>query len=258
MGNTTKVAVVTGVTKGIGMAIASIFAQKGFNIVGIARNQKDLDEVLGKLQQSFGVACLGLTVDVSRGQEVDQILPKTLEKFNRVDVLVNNAAVGKFDYLINSSEEDWDNMIDINLKGVYLCSKAILGQMIKQRRGVIINISSVCGLGGVSRYGIYCASKFGVIGLTETLAKELKEHDITVSAVCPSIVDTGFASGANQNYTDSNNMLKPETVAQLVFDLTKAGTNSQICEIHLGSITPLQRLLRIDKRPVVIKRVKYL
>jgi len=258
MGGDSRVAIITGITKGIGRAIAFIFAREGMNVVGIARNQKELDEVLGQLQQSFGVRCLGLAVDVSRGGEVNQILPKTLEKFNRVDILVNNAAVGKLDYIIDSSEEDWDMMIDINLKGVYLCSKAVIGQMLKQKSGMIINISSVCGLGGVSRYGIYCASKFGVIGLTETLAKELKEHNIIVSAVCPSIVDTGFASGANKIYADSDNMLEPEIVAQLVLDLTKPGNASQICEIYLGSKNLLQRMLKIKKRPLVIKRVKYL
>lgn len=253
-----KVAVITGITGGIGKAIALTFAREGMNLVGISRSREEVIKVLEKIRQNYQIDYLALTIDVSRNEEVDNILPKTIEKFNRVDILVNNAAIGKFDYIIDSNLDDWQKIIDTNLKGVYLCSKVVLPQMIKQKSGKIVNISSICGLRGSSKWGIYCASKFGVLGLTEVLAKEVKPHNIVVSAVCPGIVDTGFANNINYTLTDKTNMLKPEAIAELVLKLIKPGSGSQVCEIILKPRDIIQRLLKIKKRKAVIKRIKYL
>ncbi|MCQ9205351.1 MAG: SDR family oxidoreductase [Omnitrophica bacterium] len=258
MRSASKVAIITGITKGIGKVIALSFAKEGMNLVGIARNKDDVDRVLDEIRQEFKIDTLGLGVDVSKSQEVDNILPKTLERFNSIDILVNNAAVGKLDYIIDSKLEDWQNIIDVNLKGVYLCSKTVLGQMIKQKGGRIINIASICGLKGVPRYGIYCVSKFGVVGFTEVMAQEAKEHNVIVSAVCPGIVDTGFADNSNYALTSPGNMLKPEAVAKLVLHLTKSSQASQICEIYLKPKNRIERLLKIKQRKTVIKRIKYL
>ena len=180
MKNIQRIAIITGITKGIGEAIAESLAARRINLVGVSRNEKNITELFERLCSKHKIDCLAVQTDVSQNDQVNTLIMRTLKRFGRIDILVNNAAVGAFDSIVDSKLDDWQKMIDINLKSVYLCSKAVLPQMMRQKNGIIINISSVCGLRGYSKCGTYCASKFGVNGLTEVLALEAKPSDIKV------------------------------------------------------------------------------
>jgi 3-oxoacyl-[acyl-carrier protein] reductase len=259
-----RVAIITGVTKGIGKSIALSFAREGINLVGVSRNKEKIIEALEEIQLKHKVDCLAVQADVSQQEDVNNMLPQVLEKFDRIDVLVNCAGVGVFDYIIDSKLEDWERIIDVNLKAVYLCSKAILPKMMRQKSGSIINIASVSGLRGYARGGAYSASKFGVVGFTEVLAQEAKPHNIKVFAVCPGIVDTTFANSINPTLTDKSNMLNPHDVANLTSRLIKSRAKSQICEIGLKPINIFSRLLnkfvriKPKRRDIFIETIKYL
>lgn len=258
MGKNCMVAVITGVTGGIGKAIAESFAQKGTRIAGVARNKQRVNEVLRHMHQIYGAEFLAIEADVSRIEDVENMVSVVMEKFKRIDVLINNAGVGIFDSIINVEPKDWEYIMDVNLKGVYLCARAVLNYMMKQKSGMIINISSVCGLRGYAQCGAYCASKFGVVGFTEALAHEVSPYNIAAFAVCPDIVDTSFANNRNAALTDKMNMLTPQEVAKVVVDLVKSGAKSQICEITLHPLTFLWRMIGVQKRKVSVKRIKFL
>jgi len=264
MPNNHIVAVITGVTRGIGKAIAFSFARDGINLAGTSRNKEKTAESLEEIQSKYKVDCLAVQTDVSENEDVNNMINEVLERFNRIDILVNCAGVGAFDYIIDSKLEDWERMININLKGVYLCSKAVLPQMMRQKRGTIINIASVSGLRGYPKGGAYSASKFGVVGFTEVLSKEAKPYSIRVFAVCPDIVDTTFANNINPTLTDKSNMLNPHDVAERILRLINSGASSQICEISLKPLNffnrVFDRIFRVKpkKRDVIVKTIKFL
>ncbi len=255
-----RVAIITGITKGIGKAIAESLAARGIYLVGVSRNEKDIAELFDRLCSKHKIDCLAVQTDVSQNELVNTLITRTLERFGRIDILVNNAAVGTFGSIIDSKLDDWQKMIDINLKSVYLCSKAVLPQMMRQKNGSIINISSVCGLRGYSKCGAYCASKFGVNGLSEVLALEAKPSNIRVFAVCPDVVDTTFANNTNASLTNKSNMLRPEDIGDRVGLLIDSGAKSQVCEIRLKPSNFFHRHLRREnkKRKVEKRTIKYL
>lgn len=264
MPNNHRVAIITGVTKGIGKSIALSFAREGINLVGVSRNKEKIIEALEEIQLKHKVVCLAVQADVSQQEDVNNMLTQVLEKFNRIDVLVNCAGVGVFDYIIDSKLADWERIIDVNLKGVYLCTKAVLSQMMRQKSGTIINIASVSGLRGYSKCGTYSASKFGVVGFTEVLSQEAKPDNIKVFAVCPDIVDTTFANNINATLTDKSNMLDPHDVAERTLRIIKSGARSRICEISLKPLNFFNRLfnrifrMKPKRRDVIVKTIKYL
>ena len=260
MKNIQRVAIITGITKGIGRAIAESLAARGIYLVGVSRNEKNITELCERLSSKHKIDCLAVPTDVSQYADVNTLITRTLERFGRIDILVNNAAVGAFGSIVDSKLDDWQKMIDINLKSVYLCSKAVLPQMMRQKNGTIINISSVCGLRGYAKCGAYCASKFGVNGLTEVLALEAKPSNIQVFAVCPDVVDTTFANNINVSLTNKSNMLKPEDIADRIGLFTDSGARSQVCEIRLKSLNFFQRHFRNEnkRRKVKMRTIKYL
>ncbi len=255
-----RVAIITGITKGIGKAIAESLAARGIYLVGVSRNEKNITELFERLCSKHKIGCLAVQTDVSQNSHVNTLITRTMERFGRIDILINNAAVGAFGSIVDSKLDDWQKMIDINLKGVYLCSKAVLPQMIRQKNGTIINISSVCGLRGYARCGAYCASKFGVNGLTEVLALEAEPSHIKVFAVCPDVVDTTFGNNINATLTDKSNMLKPEDIADCVGQLIDSDTQSQVCEIRLKPLNFIHRHLQKKNktRKVEMRTIKYL
>jgi 3-oxoacyl-[acyl-carrier protein] reductase len=202
-----KVALITGAASGIGLGIAKKFAKEGADII-IAdiffRSLDKIEEIKTELESeinSFGRNALILKIDVTKSDQVQEMVNGSIEKFNRIDVLVNNAGImppTSLKMIINMEENEWKRIIDVNLNGVFLCSKFVAKQMIKQKdrsnpnkiRGKIINISSVEGRQGTALLGAYCASKFGIIAITQTLAKELAKKKILVNAICPGGVKT--------------------------------------------------------------------
>lgn len=217
-----KVAIVTGSARGIGKAIALSLAKERMNVVVNSRTQEEIDECVNILN-SEGNKSIGVLADISKEEGVEKMVKTTLDNFGRIDVLVNNAGIATVKPLVETSEEEIHSIIDINLKGAFLCTKAVLPTMMKQRSGVIVNISSGAGKAGFSDLSVYCASKFGMIGLTESLAEEVDEYGIRVIAVCPGAVATRMQEGFDADYYQKNKdmMLQPEDVAERVLHAVK-------------------------------------
>ncbi|MEO1400511.1 MAG: 3-oxoacyl-[acyl-carrier-protein] reductase [Cyanobacteria bacterium J06635_1] len=185
-----KVAIVTGASRGIGRATALALATEGASVVvNYARSSAAADEVVAQIAENGGSA-IAVQADVSKADNVDGLIKATMDKFGRVDVLVNNAGITRDTLLLRMKPEDWQAVIDLNLTGVFLCTRAVSKIMLKQRSGRIINISSVAGLMGNPGQANYSAAKAGVIGFTKTVAKELASRSVTVNAVAPGFIAT--------------------------------------------------------------------
>ncbi len=184
-----KVAFITGGGKGIGRAIALLFAQEGADIVIGDVNKEDADKTCLDIE-ALGRKSLALPLDVANYAKVEEAVNKILDKFGKVDILVNNAGITKDNLLLRMSEAEWDAVLNVNLKGSFNCIKAVSRAMIKQRSGKIINIASIIGIIGNSGQANYSASKAGIIALTKTAAKELASRNINVNAVAPGFIQT--------------------------------------------------------------------
>lgn len=194
-----KVALVTGASRGIGRAIALDLAKNGASIaVNYAGNEVKANEVVDEIKASGGQA-IAIKADVSNGDEVQQMIKEVIKEFGQLDILVNNAGITRDNLLMRMKDSEWDEVIDTNLKGVFLCTKAVTRQMMKQRNGRIINITSVVGVSGNPGQANYVAAKAGVIGLTKTTAKELASRNITVNAVAPGFITTDMTDELNDD-----------------------------------------------------------
>jgi len=186
-----KVALVTGAGRGIGAAIVFALAQEGADIVACDVNLEVLGQVAKKVEE-LGRKILILKADVSKVSEVEEMVKKALDKFNKIDILVNNAGITRDNLILRMSEEEWDQVLDINLKGAFNCLRAVTRPMMKARGGRIINVASVVGLMGNAGQANYAASKAGIIGLTKSAAKELAARGINVNAVAPGFIKTAM------------------------------------------------------------------
>ena len=184
-----KTAIITGASKGIGKAIALHLASCGANISLVARNQLELDKVKNKILDSGGQAET-LVGDVSNLDSFNEIVSLTMEKWNDIHILINNAGITKDNIIMRMTEEEWQTVIDVNLKGCFNGIKAVSKQMMKKKYGKIINITSVIGLIGNSGQGNYSSAKAGILGLTKSIAKELGSRNITINAVAPGYIET--------------------------------------------------------------------
>jgi meso-butanediol dehydrogenase / (S,S)-butanediol dehydrogenase / diacetyl reductase len=186
-----KIAIVTGSGKGIGRAIAHRLADEAATVVVSDLIEKDAQSVVAEIKAKGGNG-LALQMDATKEADVNNMIEKTIEIYGKIDILVNNVGGGAGGpaVIIKTATENWDRTIEITLKSAFLCSRAVAQEMIKRKQGRIINISSISGKLGESLIGPYCAAKFGVLGLTQTMAKELGRYSITVNAVCPGYVFT--------------------------------------------------------------------
>jgi len=184
-----KVAIVTGGGSGIGEAIAAAFVQEGAAVAIAGRDLERAERVAAGLRGAGGQA-RGLRADVRRAADAESLARATLEAFDRIDILVNNAGIFLQSDLLETTEEVWDAIHDTNLKGLFFCTKAVVGPMLRQGKGRIINIASQAAAVGFPKSAVYCASKAGVVGLTKALAVELGPRGITVNAIGPSNVET--------------------------------------------------------------------
>ncbi|WP_251860606.1 3-oxoacyl-[acyl-carrier-protein] reductase [Clostridium sp. Marseille-Q2269] len=218
-----KTAIVTGASRGIGRAIAKKLASMGANLVLNYRKSADEIDTLIEEIKEYEVQTLVVQGDVSSFEDCKKIADEAKEKFGSIDVLINNAGITKDALILRMTEEDFDKVISVNLKGVYNCSKHIAPIMLKQRSGKIINISSVVGVAGNAGQCNYAAAKAGVIGITKTLAKELGSRGITVNAVAPGYIKTDMTDALSEKVKKSiedvlplKTLGTPEDVAEAV------------------------------------------
>ncbi len=187
-----QVAIITGCAQGIGKSVAETFAKEGANIVVSDINAELAQKTADELKSSFGVETLAVAGNVSKLDECESLAAKAIEKFGKIDILINNAGITKDNLVLRMSEMEWDAVIAVNLKGVFNCTKAVTRQMFKQRSGRIINIASVVGLMGNAGQANYSASKGGVIALTKTCAREFSSRNVLVNAIAPGFIRTAM------------------------------------------------------------------
>ncbi len=187
------VAIVTGAGRGIGRGVAKALAREGVHVVvsDLPSLQADMEET-AKLVEAEGVQSLLVNCDVTDWSQISALVQAAIDRFGRIDILVNNAGVISVAPVVMMTEEQWDRVLDVNLKGTFLCAKAVAPHMMERGVGRIINMSSQAGKSGQAAISHYCASKFGIIGFTQALARELGPSNITVNAVCPGEVDTAM------------------------------------------------------------------
>jgi 3-oxoacyl-[acyl-carrier protein] reductase len=195
---TDKVALVTGASRGLGRAIALALAQEGASIAAVARTEDALKDTLEALR-ALGVAAEPYALDVSDEAAVDAAVEKIVARFGRVDILVNNAGVTRDGLLMRMKADDWDTVINTNLKGAFHLTKPVARLMVKQRSGRIVNISSVIGLMGNAGQANYAASKAGLIGFSKSVAREFASRNITCNVVCPGFIETDMTKGLSED-----------------------------------------------------------
>ncbi|HEU5461458.1 MAG TPA: SDR family oxidoreductase [Nitrososphaeraceae archaeon] len=222
---TVRTALVTGSTRGIGKETALLLLQKEFNVIISSRSQQSVDSVIQEIHDKFPSRkqnILGLKCDVSQQSDVKSLVDVSVKRFEKIDILVNNAGIVYYKNIMNTTEEEWNKTIDTNLKGVFLFIKEVLPYMLENKScSIIINVSSGAGKSGFPNLSAYCASKFGVIGLTESIAKEVADNNVKVMSICPGGVDTKMIEDIVGNgYNLSNkNLMKPEQVANKIYDM---------------------------------------
>ncbi|HLR70557.1 MAG TPA: 3-ketoacyl-ACP reductase [Pseudogracilibacillus sp.] len=210
-----KKAIITGAGKGIGRATAKALAKEGVSLGLIARTEADLKKVAEEVKND-AISVSIATADVASNEQVNTAAEHILEELGTVDILINNAGIAKFGGFLELDVEEWERIIQVNLLGMYYVTRAVLPTMIKQKSGDIINISSTAGEKGGPVTSAYSASKFGVLGLTESLAMEARKHDIRVTALTPSTVVTDLAIDQGLVKGDEEDVLQPEDLAQLM------------------------------------------
>ena len=220
---TGKVAVITGGGRGIGRAVADVLARQGANVVLVDKSCTYTDQSAEDIEKAYGHKAMAMQADVSDYESMQSMFDEVLREFGRVDILVNNAGLTRDKLIMRMEEEDWDVVLDVNLKGAFNCSKAIVRTMMKQRYGRIVNISSVSGQAGQVGQTNYSASKAGLIGFTKALAREMAARNITVNAVAPGFIPTALTNDLPENLketilkaTPMGRMGTPEEIANAV------------------------------------------
>jgi len=224
-----KVALITGASKGIGFAIARRLGRMGARVSICGRDQAKLGQAASRLRGEE-IETLAVHADVARADQISSLVQKTQQELGPIDILVNNAGTGVFGPFHEFGEADWNTVMDTNLKSVFLASRAVAPEMIRRQTGHIINISSLAGKNTFAKGAIYCASKWGLMGLSGCMAEDLREYGIRVSAICPGSVATEFPGQGGKN---SAKILQPEDVAHAVAALVTQAEGSFISEVHI-------------------------
>ncbi|HQR92112.1 MAG: 3-ketoacyl-ACP reductase [Bacteroidetes bacterium 24-39-8] len=232
-----KNAIVTGAGKGIGKAIAIALAKEGVQVGLIARTSKDLETVAAEIT-ALGVKAAFAVADISNIAEVNKAVESIQSELGNTDILINNAGMGVFGKFLELTPEQWENHIKVNLFGVYYATRAVLPQMIERQTGDIVNVSSTAGLTGAAVTSAYSASKFGVMGLTESLMQEVRKHNIRVTAMAPSTVVTELAVSANLINNNEERMMHPEDFAELIIAQLKLNRRVFVKASSIWSTNP--------------------
>lgn len=224
-----KTAVVTGASRGIGLAIASKLGRLGASVAICSRKSEDLERAASGLRQQ-GITTLPIVADVTQASDLENLIEQTRNQLGEIEILVNNAGIGIFGPFFERNESDWDAVLDTNLKAVFLASRAVTPGMIRLGRGHIINISSLASKSAFAGGAVYCASKWGLMGLTACMAEDLRANGIRVCVICPGSVATQFSPHAGK---PPGTLLDPEDVAHAVEALVTQSPQSFISEIDL-------------------------
>ncbi|WP_299484506.1 SDR family oxidoreductase [Acaryochloris sp. IP29b_bin.137] len=225
-------ALITGASRGIGRATAEAFAASNIDLVLVSRSQTQLDELAQKLRQGSDVQ--SFAIDLSAPEQINSQITKLLEEGGPIDILINNAGMGYTGELIDMPLADWQQVLNLNLTSAFQCIQAVLPGMRSQQQGTIINVVSIAGQQAFPQWGAYCASKFGLMGLTKALAQEERPHGIRVTAVCPGAVNTPLwdTDTVDADF-DRTAMLKPEDVAQAILHIVQMPQHAVIEELVL-------------------------
>jgi 3-oxoacyl-[acyl-carrier protein] reductase len=234
-----KVAIITGASSGIGRAIAMTFAGCGARVVLIARNQQRLNEVKEAIEAKGGEA-FAFQVDLGQPQEIEDVFAKIRSQAGDADILVNNAGVGSLGKtVVETTAEDYQRIFDVNVRAIFLIIPQVLPAMIKAREGTIINIGSISGKAGKANQALYCASKFALVGLTESLLEEVKAHNIRVSLICPDVVHTESNGKAKSSRGNLENYIHPGDIAQAALLCVSDTQTATIKEIVVRTRRPI-------------------
>ena len=236
-----KIALVTGASRGIGRATARLLAENGADVIVTARTEEDLQTLVAEIEK-LDRRAMAVPADVSQEEDVDRLREEALERFGRVDVLVNNVGVGKYGPLSAFSVEDYDWIMDSNMRSSFLCTRAFLPQMLEREEGWIVFVGSVAGLKGLPNESVYNASKFAQYGFAQSLDYETRERGVKVTYLAPGGVHTHFAFGTGRTAGDPmlDKMMEPETVAEAVLF---AITQPEKARVFLVGMRPMNEPL---------------
>ena len=232
-----KNALITGAGKGIGKAIALALAKEGVNVILISRTQTDIDQLADEAS-NLGVKSLALAADVSDINSINSAVEKALSKFKTIDILINSAGIASFGKFMELEPATWEKIIQVNLMGTYYTTRAVIPNMIERQTGDIINISSTAGLAGNALTSAYSASKFAVLGLTDSLMQEMRKHNIRVSALTPSTVATDMAKDLNLTDGNPEKVMQSEDIAELLIAQLKLNRRVFIKNSSIWSTNP--------------------
>jgi NADP-dependent 3-hydroxy acid dehydrogenase YdfG len=231
----TKIAVVAGASRGIGKAIATQLAAAGAQVILLARNQSDLNQAVAEITQQGGLAT-AFVLDISDEQAVKSVFQQIIQQYQRIDILVNNAGIGEFYPVSETSASFWDEVMNTNVKGTFLCSKEAVIQMQKQGNGHIVSIASDVAKRTFANGALYCSSKYAQDAFSSALRKEVRKDGIKVSVVYPGLVDTYFNKSQPGNPENATN-LKPEDIAASVLHILSAPKHVVIDELMIHPIS---------------------
>lgn len=232
-----KIALVTGAGKGIGRAVAIALANEGVHVGLIARTESDLQS-LSKDIEAKGVRSAMAVADVSDIESVNKAVSEIQQALGNIDILINNAGIAKFGKFLELEPDQWEAQIKVNLFGVYYVTRAVIPQMIERKTGDIFNISSTAGLKGAATTSAYSASKFALLGLTDSLMQEMRKHNIRVTALTPSTVVTDLAKSSNLINNNEERVMHPEDLAELIISQLKLNRRVFVKDSSMWSTNP--------------------
>ena len=232
-----KNALITGAGKGIGKAIAIALAQEGVNVILVSRTQSDVDQ-LAIETSALGVKSLALSADVSDINSINKAVETALSEFKTIDILINNAGIAAFGKFLELEPSEWEKIMQVNVMGTYYTTRAVIPNMIERQIGDIINISSTAGLNGNAMTSAYSASKFAVLGLTDSLMQEMRKHNTRVTALTPSTVATDMAKELNLTDGNPEKVMQSEDIAELIIAQLKLNRRVFIKNSSIWSTNP--------------------
>ncbi|MGN7809772.1 3-ketoacyl-ACP reductase [Flavobacterium sp. 22076] len=232
-----KNAFITGAGKGIGKAVAIALAKEGVNVILVSRTQADVDQLAAETNK-LGVKSLALSADVSDINSINSAVEKALAEFKHIDILINSAGIASFGKFLELEPAEFEKIIQVNLMGTYYTTRAIIPNMIERQTGDIINISSTAGLNGNALTSAYSASKFAVLGLTDSLMQEMRKHNIRVTALTPSTVATDMAKDLKLTDGNPEKVMQSEDMADLIIAQLKLNRRVFIKNSSIWSTNP--------------------